>query len=112
MAWIYAEHGGSVDMALQLAQVAQAELPNDADVHDTLGWIYYKKGMIPQAVASLRRSLELQPKNATAAYHLALVHETAGDRGEARRLMTHFLSLDSSSERSADIRRRLQQLGT
>jgi tetratricopeptide (TPR) repeat protein len=112
LAWIYAEHGGSVDMALQLALVAEAGLPNDTEVHDTLGWIYYRKGMMPEAVSSLRRSLELEPQNATAAYHLALALEKTGDRGEARRLMTHYLSLDSTSERSVDIRRRLQQLGT
>ena len=112
LAWIYAEHGGSVDMALQLAQVAEEGLPNDTEVHDTLGWVYYRKGMMPEALSSLRRSLELEPQNATAAYHLALALEKTGDRGEARRLMTHYLSLDSTSERSVDIRRRLQQLGT
>jgi tetratricopeptide (TPR) repeat protein len=112
LAWIYAEHGGSLEMALQLAEVAQAGMPNDAEVHDTLGWIYYKKGRITEAVSTLQRSLELEPRNATAAYHLALVHEQNGDRLEARRLMTHYLSLDSTSDRSVDVRRRLQQLGT
>lgn len=112
LAWIYAEHGGSLEMALQLAQVAQSEMPNDAEVHDTLGWIYYRKGQLPQAATTLERSLELEPANATAAYHLALVYDKSGDVQQARRLMSHFLSLDSSSERAVEIRRRLQQLGT
>jgi putative PEP-CTERM system TPR-repeat lipoprotein len=112
LAWIYAEHGGSIDMALQLAQVAQASMPNEAEVNDTLGWIYYKKGMLPQAEEALQRSLKLAPKNATAAYHLALVLEKTGNLAGARRMMTQYLTLDSTSARSADVKRRLEALGT
>jgi Flp pilus assembly protein TadD len=87
-------------------------LPNEAEAHDTLGWVYFKKGSMPMAIASLRRSLELDAKNATAAYHLALAYEKSGDRAEARRMLTQYLTLDSSSPRSAEVRRRIEALGT
>ena len=46
LAWIDANtEGANLDMALQLAQTAKAQLPNRHEVDDTLGWIYYKKGM-------------------------------------------------------------------
>jgi Flp pilus assembly protein TadD len=112
LAWIYAEHGGSLDQALQLALVAKAELPNETEVHDTLGWIYYRKGDLSAAIEALERSIELAPKNATAAYHLALAYEKSGSRAEARRMFTQYLTLDGTSDRSADVKRRLQALGT
>ena len=58
LAWIYAETGGNLDLALQLAQIAKTELPETPEVDDTLGWVYYKKGLPTQAVASFRASAE------------------------------------------------------
>ncbi|MEO6236114.1 MAG: tetratricopeptide repeat protein [Vicinamibacterales bacterium] len=112
LAWIYAENGGSLDRALELAETANASLPNNAEVSDTLGWVYYKKGLVSLAITTLRRSLELDPKNVPASYHLALAYETSGNRTEARRMFDRYLTLDPSSERSAEVRRRLQGLGT
>jgi tetratricopeptide (TPR) repeat protein len=112
LAWLYLENGGSLDLALHLAQTAKAALPNAPEVNDTLGWAYYKKDLLPSAISALRRSLELDPKNSTTMYHLALAYEKSGERQEARQLMTRYLRVDSSSDRSADVRRRLQALGT
>src|SRR5438477_3152572 len=41
LAWLYAEDGGNLDVALQLAQSAKSGLPDSPEVTDTLGWIYY-----------------------------------------------------------------------
>jgi tetratricopeptide (TPR) repeat protein len=111
LAWLYLEHGGSVDIALNLAMVATAQLPNAPEVQDTLGWAYFKKGRLVEAIRALRRAAELEPKNATTVYHLALAHEKNGDRREARDAMTRYLEIDPSSARSDEIRRRLQALG-
>jgi putative PEP-CTERM system TPR-repeat lipoprotein len=112
LAWIYAENGGNLDLALQLAQTASEALPDQAEVSDTLGWIYYKKQMMPRAVSALRHSLDLDPKNALASYHLGLALEKSGDVGQARRMLELSLTLDPASGRSADVKRRLASLGT
>jgi putative PEP-CTERM system TPR-repeat lipoprotein len=112
LAWLYLENGGNVDMALTLALTAKAQLPNAAEVNDTLGWAYFKKDRLSEAIATLRRAVELDPKNAMTIYHLALAYEKNGDRREARETMTRYLQLDPASERSGDVRRRLQALGT
>jgi tetratricopeptide (TPR) repeat protein len=112
LAWIYAENGGSLDIALQLAQVASTALPDRPEVNDTLGWVYYKKDLLPLAIAALKHSVELDPKNADASYHLALAYEKSGDRTEARRMLEQYLTLDAASNRSADAKRRLQALGS
>ena len=45
LAWIYAQHGGNLDVAMHLAQTAQKRMPEVAEVGDTLGFIYYKKNL-------------------------------------------------------------------
>ena len=50
LAFIYAEQGTNLDVALQLATSAKQGLPDDPSVDDTLGWIYYKKDMPSLAV--------------------------------------------------------------
>ena len=65
LAWIDANtEGANLDMALQLAQTAKAQLPNQHEVDDTLGWIYYKKGMATRAIESFENSTLKQPTNA------------------------------------------------
>jgi tetratricopeptide (TPR) repeat protein len=111
LAWIYAETGGSLEIALDLARTAQAALPDQPEVNDTLGWVYYKKDQPQLAVAALRHSVELDPQNATSSYHLALAYERSGDRINARRMLELYLKLDPSSARSTDVKKRLEALG-
>lgn len=112
LAWIYLENGGSLDLAMHLSEVAKAAMPNAAEVNDTLGWAYYKKGSLPDAIAALRRSFEIDPKNPSTLYHLALAYDKSGDHAEARKVMALYLQLDPTSERSAEVKKRLQALGT
>ena len=72
LAWIYAENGGNLDRALELAQSAKAELPESAEVSDTIGWIFYRKKMFPQAVTSLKEAAARAPDNVMMRYHLGL----------------------------------------
>jgi tetratricopeptide (TPR) repeat protein len=111
LAWIYLENGGSLEVAQHLAEIAKTALPNAPEVNDTLGWAYFKNGAHAQAIAAFRRTLELDPKNPTAVYHLALAYEQVGDRREARDALTRYLALDPSSQRSAEVKKRLQALG-
>ena len=84
LAWIYAENGGNLDVALHLAQVAQQRLPGMAEVGDTLGYIYYKKNLAPLAISTLTVSTEKDPGNATYQYHLGLAYAAAGDAKRAK----------------------------
>lgn len=68
LAWLYMERGD--ERALDMAQRAAAAAPDNPDVLDTLGWILYQEGQVDQAVTQLRRSVQLNPNNATAQDHL------------------------------------------
>ena len=58
LAWMLAESGGNLDVALQYAQTAQRGLPDSAEVADTLGFVYYKKDLLPQAIAAFKTTIE------------------------------------------------------
>ena len=64
LAWIYAESGGNLDIALQLAQTAQRTLPDSAEVNHTLGYVYYKKNLFALAIPPLKASAEKDPSSA------------------------------------------------
>jgi len=112
LAWIYAERGSNLDIALQLAQTAKASMPDQPQVNDTLGWVYFKKDMLPMAITTLQHALELDSNNGPAAYHLGLAFEKTGNRVDARRMLEKSLTLNPSADSSADARRRLETLGS
>lgn len=84
LAWIYAEHGGNLDIALQLAQTAKAGLPSQPAVNDTLGWVQHKKGLSSIAIGPLEEAVAGEPRNALYHYHLGLAYAGAGDAARAR----------------------------
>jgi Flp pilus assembly protein TadD len=110
LAWIYLEVGGNLDVALGLAQTAKSLLASSPEVSDTLGWVYYKKGLSGLAVPLLRESVDKSPKNAVFQYHLGLAHVKSGNKEEARKALEQALVLDPKFDGSADARRVLAGL--
>jgi tetratricopeptide (TPR) repeat protein len=111
LAWMDAESGGDLDVALQLAQTAQKRLPAVAAVGDTLGYIYYKKNLASLAVSTLKRSVEQEPANATFQYHLGLAYASAGDTARARQTLAHALALNANFSGAREARAMLGSLG-
>src|SRR5262249_47056096 len=88
LAWLYSEHGGDKDKALELAQRAKESAPDDPHISDTLGWILYKRGVYQQAAALLRKSASRLPDNPAIQYHLGLASVKVGDNDGARKALT------------------------
>jgi tetratricopeptide (TPR) repeat protein len=105
LAWIYAETGGNLDVALQLAQAARDQLPDTPEVQDTLGWIYYKKGFQTLAIASFRASVDKDPKNATYLTHLGLAYAKNGDVSKARETLENALKTDPNAHGADEARK-------
>ena len=93
LAWIYAEHEGNLDVALNLAQTAQRRMPDVAAVNDTLGFIYYKKNLASLAISALKVGAEKDPGNAQVQYHLGLAYASEGDTAQARHSLDRALTL-------------------
>jgi len=87
LAWIYSEHGGDKDKALQLAQTAKEQAPDDPRISDTLGWILYKRGVYQRALVLLKESAAKLPENPQVQYHLGMAYRQAGDKENARKAL-------------------------
>jgi tetratricopeptide (TPR) repeat protein len=110
LAWMYAEDGANLNVALQLAQTAKAQLSDLPEVNDTLGWIYHKKGLPELAVGPLRESVAKDPNNAMYHLHLGLVYASAGDGVKARESLERALTLKLSAEDAAEAKKALAGL--
>jgi Tfp pilus assembly protein PilF len=109
LAWLLAEHGGNIDVALKLAQQAKEKLYDDPQVTDTIGWVYYKKGIYKTARDYLKVSAEKDRKNAAFQYQLGMAEWKLGDQAEARRNLLNAVTLDPGSQEAALARAALAQ---
>ncbi len=95
LAWLIADGGqGNLDEALQLAQKTVNKNSNVAGYYDTLGWVYFKKGLYSPAVEQLKKAVVLDEADTkrtgakpNSAYRLRLgtALASSGDKFSARR---------------------------
>jgi tetratricopeptide (TPR) repeat protein len=110
LAWLYAERGGNLDVALGLAQTAAQRAPDRPEINDTLGWIYYKKHLTGQAIAALERSIAKDTTNPLYHYHLGLAYAMRGDLIKAKRSLEKALTLNPDFVGAADARKVLASI--
>jgi tetratricopeptide (TPR) repeat protein len=95
LAWNIADtERGNLDEALTLAQACVDKNAANAGFYDTLGWVYFKKGLISPAVEQLKKAVALEDADASRngraanpAYRLRLGQALAssGDKPSARK---------------------------
>ena len=93
LAWMYAEDG-RLDEALKLATVAQTQLKRP-EAEDTLGWVYYRKGLIQHAISEFERAASKAPNNPTYQYHLGLAQLKQGNDAQGRAALKRALAMKS-----------------
>jgi len=108
LAWMMAESGGNLDVALQLAQTAKRGMPNRPEVDDTLGWIYYKKGMNSLALPLLESAAKEYPKHAGYHYHLAMAYSKAGLLSKAEASLAEATRLNPKFVQEAEAKRKAE----
>ncbi len=108
LAWLLAENQGNLDEALQLAQKSVNQIHNSAGFYDTLGWVYFKKGLYTPAVEQLKKAVALDEadaqragKAANSAYRLRLgtAFASSGDKTSARREVENSLQNEGNLSR-------------
>lgn len=112
LAWMYAESGENLDLALQYAQVAKEQLPNNSEVNDTLGWVYFKKGLFTQAVPLFESAVDQAPNNPEYHYRLGQTYIKAGDWEKGRKSLNAALKLKADFPGADEARKLLQQTGS
>ncbi len=88
LAYLLAKSGGDLDRALELAQQAKEQLPDDANSADTLGWVLLKRGVPSAAIGYLEEAAERFPADAAEVQgivrnHLAEAYEKNSEASKA-----------------------------
>jgi tetratricopeptide (TPR) repeat protein len=112
LAYLYSEHGGDKEKALQLAQLAKEEAPAEPQVSDTLGWILYKykRGVYQRALALLKESAAKLPESPEVQYHLGMAALKVGDMEAAKRSLAAATAAPKDFVGKEEVRRALAQL--
>jgi tetratricopeptide (TPR) repeat protein len=120
LAWLYAVYGkGNMDEAVRLAQGVVQSNPQVPSFADTLGWVYYKKGLYDAATEQLQKAVSVdettaRQNNATPSptfrFHLGMALAAKGDRAGARRQIEGALRLSSSFPEADEARKTLATL--
>jgi tetratricopeptide (TPR) repeat protein len=111
LAWLYVAGNRNLDVALQLAQTAKAQLPNEPHVSDTLGWIYYRKNLAASAIPHLESSVQIDPSDPTTHYHLGMAYKQAGQTEKAKKELQRALGFKTAFEGEAEARKAVAELG-
>jgi tetratricopeptide (TPR) repeat protein len=97
LAYIKAEQGTDLDRAVALSQRAVQGSPKNASYLDTLGYVYYKHGLIREALDVLEPLVRNNPKNASFHLHLAMALYAASKK-EMAGSQLKLASLNGPSE--------------
>ena len=110
IAWLLAAHGGNIDLALTLAQQAKEKLSDNLQVTNTIGWVYYQKGIYQTAWNYLNECAQKDPKSATFQYELGMTSWKLGKREEAKAALRTALRLNPNLQEAQLAREVLAQL--
>jgi tetratricopeptide (TPR) repeat protein len=113
LAFLLARDGGDLDRALRLAQEAVQALSDRPEPADTLGFVYYKKGLMEPALQQFRYAIELAEREenlrAVYPYHLGLALAGLGLDAAAAEAFERALAIDADFEDAALELRRLKE---
>jgi len=110
LAYLLATQDKDINKALSLAQKAKETLPGDPKIMDTLGFIYYKKGLYDSAISEFTDSLKKIPDNAMVRFHLGLTYYHKGDKDRAKTELKKALDLDQKFDKADEARQLLKGL--
>jgi tetratricopeptide (TPR) repeat protein len=81
------------DEALKFAQQAAEKAPDSPNVQDTLGWIYYRKGLYSMAVRYLKTAVDKE-STPRRQFHLGMSYLKVGDQLTGQKIVREALVKD------------------
>jgi tetratricopeptide (TPR) repeat protein len=110
LANIYSDQLSQLDKAYELAERARKALPDDPHAADTLGWIYFKKGLYHSALSVLEQSAAKLPAEPEPQFHLGMALSMIGNKDDARRALQRAAEASKDFPDKEEARRRLKEL--
>jgi tetratricopeptide (TPR) repeat protein len=83
LGYTYADLGLNLDEAERLVKEALKYKPNDGYITDSLGWVYYKKGMFQEALKYLKKAVKLVPDDPIMLEHVGDTYLKLNDKENA-----------------------------
>ena len=111
VAYLDAEQGQDLDQAMTMAERAKKRVPNDPNVSDTLGFVYYQKNLNSEALRIFKQNVESNPKNADFRLHLAMALAKQGDRSAAKQEADKALQNATTPDQQNKIKTFMNQVG-
>ena len=83
LGYLWADAGQHLDLALQMIQTAVASEPKNMAYRDSLGWVLFRLGRFPEAVAELKAAAAVDEPDGVILDHLAEALFKTGDVPQA-----------------------------
>jgi len=108
LGYTYADLGINLDEAERLIKEALKHKPDDGYITDSLGWVYFKKGLFPEALNLLKKAVELVPDDPIMLEHLGDAYLKTNDRANA--LKFYKRSLKNKKKDKIQLERKIKEL--
>ncbi|MDF1591353.1 MAG: tetratricopeptide repeat protein [Desulfobacterales bacterium] len=110
LGYTYADLGRNLDEAEHLIKEALKYKPDDGYITDSLGWVYFKKGRIKEALLYLEKAVSLVPDDPIILEHLGDAYLKANQHDKALEYYQRSLLLRKKDK--AEIEKKIRQLTT
>ncbi|MBT8350220.1 MAG: tetratricopeptide repeat protein, partial [Deltaproteobacteria bacterium] len=108
LGYTYADLGINLDEAERLIKEALKHKPGDGYITDSLGWVFFKKGLYVEALNLLKKAVELVPDDPIMLEHLGDAYHKTNDRVNA--LKFYKRALQNKKENKAPLERKIKEL--
>ncbi|HMS83107.1 MAG TPA: tetratricopeptide repeat protein [Nitrospira sp.] len=99
LGYSYADRGIKIDQALSLTKRAVALKPENGYYIDSLGWAFYKSGMLTEALTEIRKAVTMVGDDPVIYEHLGDIYMRQEKSSDARDAWLHSLELDPSNDK-------------
>ncbi len=99
LGYSYADRGIKIEQAVSLTKQAVALKPENGYYVDSLGWAYFKSGLLAEALTEIKRAVALVGDDPVIYEHLGEIYVKQQKLAEAREAWLHSLELDPSNEK-------------
>ncbi|HBR48629.1 MAG TPA: hypothetical protein DEA71_00955 [Nitrospira sp.] len=99
LGYSYADRGIKIEQALSLTKRAVALKPENGYYVDSLGWAFYKSGMLAEALIEIKKAVSLVGDDPVIYEHLGDIYIKQQKSSDARDAWLHSLELDPSNDK-------------
>jgi tetratricopeptide (TPR) repeat protein len=108
LGYSYAERGVKIEEAISLTKQAVALRPTNGYYVDSLAWAFFKKGLLAEALAEMKRAVALVGDDPVIYEHLGEIFLKQQHLSDGREALLHSLELDPSNDK---LMHRFRELG-